>query len=358
MTNDLSFAGPGMAAFLVGQNNSLGQQTELLRQQQLKELVAEMAQKRGFDAQLQPLEVAQRQQNLDFDKQVKMPRGLEALTTERLANEQTRGTLPGLINATNATNATKVAAAGEEQQNSFQRRAINIGNTLNTVPPVMRRQALDVAFQREGIDSNSPQAQAFKARLEKLDPAMWPKVFDTWAKQLGTTQANMDPAQSTNRYGTDERAASARYAADKHLEGVKYSTDGRLQAVQEKFSQMEKTALTPGLDGKLNYEKAATLYELRAAMEEDPVKKAQYQKLAKTFAAEVLKKGKPTPQIDLNAMGVQTLPPSETGLGAGAPAAQQPTKPASLADVQKMYPGIPADKLQEAYKKKFGVDLK
>lgn len=32
--------------------------------------------------------------------------------------------------------------------------------------------------------------------------------------------------------------------------------------------------------------------------------------------------------------------------------------PASLADVQKMYPGVPADKLREAYKRKFGVDLK
>lgn len=42
------------------------------------------------------------------------------------------------------------------------------------------------------------------------------------------------------------------------------------------------------------------------------------------------------------------------GGGATAP------KPAEhgLADVQKMYPGIPAEKLKEVYKKKFGVDLK
>lgn len=41
----------------------------------------------------------------------------------------------------------------------------------------------------------------------------------------------------------------------------------------------------------------------------------------------------------------------------GAPVAQKPAQP-SLADVQKMYPGVPADKLREAYKKKFGVDLR
>jgi hypothetical protein len=41
--------------------------------------------------------------------------------------------------------------------------------------------------------------------------------------------------------------------------------------------------------------------------------------------------------------------------GAQAPAAN---RPASLAEVQKMYPGVPPAKLVEAYKKKFGVDLK
>jgi hypothetical protein len=35
---------------------------------------------------------------------------------------------------------------------------------------------------------------------------------------------------------------------------------------------------------------------------------------------------------------------------------QAPT--ASFAEVQKQYPGVPADKLREAYKRKFGVDLK
>lgn len=46
-------------------------------------------------------------------------------------------------------------------------------------------------------------------------------------------------------------------------------------------------------------------------------------------------------------------------LSAPAPAAK-PTAPktSSLADVQRMYPGVPADKLKEAYKRKFGVDLK
>lgn len=46
---------------------------------------------------------------------------------------------------------------------------------------------------------------------------------------------------------------------------------------------------------------------------------------------------------------------------AGGQPSQQKTPSAlaksSLADVQKLYPGVPAEKLKEAYKKKFGVDL-
>jgi hypothetical protein len=40
------------------------------------------------------------------------------------------------------------------------------------------------------------------------------------------------------------------------------------------------------------------------------------------------------------------------------PSAPSANRPASLAEVQKMYPGVPPAKLVEAYKKKFGVDLK
>lgn len=49
---------------------------------------------------------------------------------------------------------------------------------------------------------------------------------------------------------------------------------------------------------------------------------------------------------------------SVSGGAPGQPNAPNPPPPSSLADVQKMYPGVPADKLKEAYKKKFGVDLK
>lgn len=105
---------------------------------------------------------------------------------------------------------------------------------------------------------------------------------------------------------------------------------------------------------------------LAAQKEEDPDRKAMLMEQAESFneiafaeierRAQATASGKP----DLGKLGIETnpMPPTPTLPGA---APQQPQggaqKPASLADVQKMYPGVPADKLKEAYKRKFGVDL-
>ncbi len=65
-------------------------------------------------------------------------------------------------------------------------------------------------------------------------------------------------------------------------------------------------------------------------------------------------------KADLAGAGIATTPPRAPTFTPGpAPVpkpAQAPT--ASFAEVQKQYPGVPADKLREAYKRKFGVDLK
>ena len=53
---------------------------------------------------------------------------------------------------------------------------------------------------------------------------------------------------------------------------------------------------------------------------------------------------------------LQVEPSVDVGPSQIPPRKEAPPK-ASLAEVQKMYPGVPAEKLREAYKKKFGVDL-
>lgn len=68
-----------------------------------------------------------------------------------------------------------------------------------------------------------------------------------------------------------------------------------------------------------------------------------------------------TPAVaNLPAVPPKTLPaaPGQGIISRTLPQNQpQATPKATLVDVQKMYPGIPPEKLREAYKKKFGVDL-
>lgn len=73
--------------------------------------------------------------------------------------------------------------------------------------------------------------------------------------------------------------------------------------------------------------------------------------------------GKNTPpagSVDLNAAaGVPTIAPQPLPVfpGTNKPSPTPAPKPASLVEVQKMYPGVPPEKIKEAYKRKFGVDL-
>lgn len=107
-------------------------------------------------------------------------------------------------------------------------------------------------------------------------------------------------------------------------------------------------------------------YEYQAGQTDDPEEKARFTALARgifeqraeleRFKAASRKEG----GVDVGTMGVPTIPAPTLG-GAQPSVAPKPTlapNKASLVEVQKMYPGIPADKLKEAYKRKFGVELK
>ena len=119
------------------------------------------------------------------------------------------------------------------------------------------------------------------------------------------------------------------------------------------------------MSGKVAPDKAAAAFgaaALQAEVEGDLKAAAEYrnaaatmEKLATTTKPDAMA-GKP----DVGAMGgIPTTPPRQPTFTPQQPApAKAPAqKPASLADVQKMYPGVPADKLKQAYKNKFGVDL-
>lgn len=124
------------------------------------------------------------------------------------------------------------------------------------------------------------------------------------------------------------------------------------------------------LSGKLNYEKAAVAYSgiAEQAAKNGDLESAQlYWQKANDYHSKHIASKQAGAQVgvgakpDLEQFGIQTNPtqaPAQFSAPGGAPV-QQPAqqKPAALADVQKLYPGVPPEKLKEAYKRKFGVDL-
>lgn len=131
--------------------------------------------------------------------------------------------------------------------------------------------------------------------------------------------------------------------------------------LQEKLAQAKTTAQKDPTTARA----LANKLFLAAQQESDPDRKAVLMEQAQGFNeiafAEIERRAAATnaAKPDLGKLGIETNPlPQAPGLPGTQPT-QQPgaNKPASLVDVQKMYPGVPPEKLKEAYKRKFGVDL-
>ncbi len=117
--------------------------------------------------------------------------------------------------------------------------------------------------------------------------------------------------------------------------------------------------------GKVSPDKAAAAFgaaALQAEAQGDADQAATYRNAAAvmeqlaTTTKPDMRAGKP----DLGGSGIATIPPRAPTFTPGPATVAKPTQAptTSFAEVQKQYPGVPADKLREAYKRKFGVDLK
>lgn len=164
-----------------------------------------------------------------------------------------------------------------------------------------------------------------------------------------------------------QRAESARQENERKAQERRQIEELRAQRrmeLQDKINAAKKEA--QGNKQSLN-QLAAKLMEA-AINEQDPDIKAMLQSEAAKVADTMRFVGNPPvqrPMIDPSvAPGVLTTPPEpqnplrnnpNAAPSSGSPAQNRPQ---TLADLQKLYPGVPPEKLKEAYKKKFGIDLK
>lgn len=157
-------------------------------------------------------------------------------------------------------------------------------------------------------------------------------------------------------------AAATRYSADR-------SAESRAALARAKSGDPASEQAFWGAFNKMTSAKArhAALISQAARTADDPETSAKWAQMAEQLRPQAeaeIASGR-APGIDMPtvsglpaAPGPNIAPSRAVGGAVGQPAQPVAKPPSSLADVSKMYPGVPAEKLKEAYKKKFGVELK
>lgn len=253
---------------------------------------------------------------------------------------------------------------------------------------VLTNQGLDIGNQDKGIDLNRKKANQQnilnadqrKAALDATDDHI--KEMDN---HVGVMLRSQDPAEREEglklQQFMPQILAERRKQADA-MEMEKYKQlqqTGRATELQQSNERIAgvragatlgaaqvrgagKTNSPESIAAKLGYEKGAAYYLIKAEEADTPEDEAKYRDLASKFE-----------QLNMNAKnagagqgiaptvqdGKVVLSPKQAPASVISGGASPTSKPQehSLSKVQEMYPGIPAAKLKELYKKKFGVDL-
>lgn len=278
---------------------------------------------------------------------------------QQAQNKTQEGTLKNLFDA--EQNPQLIQQRGLEN--------IGLGNKNITEGVAARRAAAN-----EGMQLSEDQRKfALTATQQDLDMA------DKWAEgeiRSGDPQ-RMQEARKILDFSSAARAAKAlsdtamerqKEQTRSHLGGIGMQVQGQkdLRKMDIDAGKYNKTgAAAQGISGiqsavtsgKMTAEKAAVALHGAAMFEPDPELKQKYEQMAGQYEQFAMQQRNAAAggKLDLGGvtgMPTQVLPPV---LGGAAPAAAKPSH--SLADVSKMYPGVPAAKIKQAYKQKFGVDL-
>lgn len=345
---------PGSAAFMMGGNNRQAQDTEVLNQQKLQQLIQELQVKNQQSQAMNPLLVEQ---------QGLTNRGLEAGLPGIAANSsiagtnaaKAAGTLSSDITAGNSKNQTEVVANNAKQQEVIGQAFGRLGASLKNVPdaPGARMLHLQQALANMGLSQDDPRAGDLLKSFSNIPSDKLPDALTAFGN---------DQLKQSREY------LQTKMTADAHIAGIDRQT-----AAQERIEQAKIAA------GK--YNKASRIQTADQAIDNAKSARERYQKLVD--AATQSKLDGDSESFDRYSARAEAVRPQaeaeiasqkpggiDTGAVTGMPTNAGPSiaprdgtnpvppKIQSITDLQKMYPGIPPDKLREAYKKKFGVDIR
>lgn len=350
---------PGIGAYWAGQRERQDQEQNQAKLMELQQALKIKEQEAAFAQQSNPLkleEMSLRNQGL----QAGLPGIMADVEGKQLGVAKTKATQDSSIKATNAENIFKADATKAKRVGAMAEAFTQFGPLLKQLPdaPGARANVLRTLMGQSGYSLDTPEGQAFAKILESTPSAQLPDTLISMGEQLIKMTGPYIQATSVANINKE---AQKEIAADNRAAQIKMNND-RIQSSERKAASKQqiqddaKELISQVQAGKLTFEKAATTYKVKALLEKDPTLKQEYEGVAAQFeqanlnAKNATAQGKP----DMSGAGIATQTVTPALGGGAAPAAP---KKNSLADVQKMYPGIPADKLREAYKKKFGVDL-
>lgn len=309
---------------------------------------------------MSPMAFQQGQKQIDLAnlfQQQNLATGQEDLQTKRLANQFSEQANPLRINKLGMENE------GLSSDNIIK------GVEARTKAAL---QDDDIAAKRQKMlaDMDEDKLKQFVNRASwEMNQVDDPKLQASGLKKIMASKAEFDRRnkQKDELEKIDLQGKNSKDVANIHagatLGAARIAADSRsaLAAAKAKIDPSSEAAIDAALN-KMQSAKARHAALTDAATKfamTDPDKAAYFQARADAV--------RPQAEAEINNRPAGIDVPAATGLpqaprasiaAPSAPAAAPKNAPSNLADVSKMYPGVPAEKLREAYKKKFGVDLK
>ncbi len=263
----------------------------------------------------------------------------------------------------------------DEQQNPQlleQRRLENVGlgNTNIEGGVKARRAAANEQFQLNE-DQRKFALTATDQDLKAAEQHAQGEMYSGVPQRMEEAKKILDFTSAARAERAKEEASMARQKEQtrSHLSGVGMQVQGQKDVTQMNIDAgkySKKAQATQGLDGikaavvsgKMTAEKAAVALNGAAMFETDPELKQKYETMASQYEQFAMNQKNALAQGKLDTGAVSGLPTRTLAptMGGTAPATS-PAPQHKLTDVAKMYPGVPLDKVKQAYKQKFGVDL-
>jgi hypothetical protein len=358
---------PTVGAGFIGRNQALEEDTTRLKQQELADIIAQRAAEAQQKSQMNPLMM---------EHQRLVNQGLEAGLPGLLAESRSKGykadkeaaTMDSDIQAVNAANADKIDEDKVKKVDRMRKFFTESSQVLKDTPVPARAAQMQNLMVGSGLDPNHPMAQALMGKLQ-ANPDNFPEVMAQLNDRLGDLAAKANPATNASMRNMDvQRASAEKVAAGNNATSLEVA---RINAAARENAASSRRGGAGGADFWASFYKlksskdkhAALILEATKVEKDDPITAAKMFDMAEAIEpqakAEINSPKAGTPDIAATTKGRVAVNPGPDI----APKKKETTSPkspeiSSVNDLQKMYPGVPADKLREAYKKKFGVDLK